>query len=454
MMKHPALRIALFAALAGSSANALAQGYTLEGAVIDSRTSRSLGVINERGNIDSLFRAQKAMTFGILRSAGISLDQLSPEVRARIERFQTTNLDAFRAFSQGLDLKDQGKFVEAKEFFRRAAELDPAFALAAEQQRSMPDLNLGSGVQTRAVLAAAAGVAVDRGKASITVDAAHALAALAAGLQVAVASAPANVQAQSAADAYTTNPAGSGGQFLPNLVAGLAFAFASGNTSTVSLSDTTEWKPENYRLSNGVLESVGAEGNFQLQRQGSTNVNAGSAVLADGSSAYWGSWLPAATNGATITLKNASGATVTLPAVGPVDYVYGQATRVLPTTGSVVFDPVANAGSLKGITGTIKVDFVNRGVALQNLGFAIGGLNFAGLNGTADISKTIASGTFNGSYTSGTCGGCTGFAPLSSNFGGSFIGKNADGLVFSTFLQTGDGGTASGVNLFKKPGPN
>jgi len=113
------LKSSAAAALWACSAAAFAQGFALEGAVIDSRDGKSLGVVSERGELASLFRAQKSMTFGILRSAGISLEQLSPDIRARIERFATTNVEAFRAFSQGLDLKDQGKFAEAREFFRR-----------------------------------------------------------------------------------------------------------------------------------------------------------------------------------------------------------------------------------------------------------------------------------------------------------------------------------------------
>jgi hypothetical protein len=102
-------------------------------------------------------------------------------VRARIERFATTNVEAFRAFSQGLDLKDQGRFTEARESFRRAAELDPGFGLAAEQQQSRPDVNVSSALQLRAVMAAAAGAAVDRGKTAYVVDLNRALAALQAG---------------------------------------------------------------------------------------------------------------------------------------------------------------------------------------------------------------------------------------------------------------------------------
>ena len=137
--------------------------FTLEGAVIDSRSAASLGVISERGDVAQLFKAQKTMTFGILRAAGIALDQLPAEVRQRLERFQTTNLDAFRAFSTGLDLKDQGRYAEAKDFFRRAADLDPGFGLAADQQRAMPDVTVSGQAQARAVVIAAAGYAENFG---------------------------------------------------------------------------------------------------------------------------------------------------------------------------------------------------------------------------------------------------------------------------------------------------
>ena len=162
---HRPTRLALAVLLlAAALAPARAQNFTLEGAVIDSRSAASLGVISERGDVAQLFKAQKTMTFGILRAAGIALDQLPAEVRQRLERFQTTNLDAFRAFSTGLDLKDQGRYAEAKDFFRRAADLDPGFGLAADQQRAMPDVTVSGQAQARAVVIAAAGQAVDRGR--------------------------------------------------------------------------------------------------------------------------------------------------------------------------------------------------------------------------------------------------------------------------------------------------
>ena len=431
------------------AAAATPSGFSLEGAVIDSRSSRSLGVINERGDINALFRAQKAMTFGILRAAGIPLDQLSPEVRARIERFATTNLEAFRAFSQGLDLKDQGRFAEAKAEFTRAAQLDPGFALAAEQQQAMPEVSLGSGVQTRAVLMAAAGAAVDRGRAAFAVDTARAVAALAAG-QTVVTVPLASTAEQARTSDFSTTPPGSGTQFVPNIVAGIAYTAQLPGLGTAQLSTLGEWRSDSFRVSTGangtVLEALGSTANPVAQIGGATAQPQGNATLADGSVAYWGAWSSAPGASATVTV---SGTPVVAPQLGQVSYLLADATRTMPGTGTAVFSP--RGGTLGNATGTVAVNFATRAVELRNLGFNIGTLNFSGLNGTATFDTRIASGGFGGNYSSGQCTGCSAFTPLSSSFSGNFVGRDADGLAFATFLLTGGGGTAAGVHLFTRP---
>ncbi len=434
------------AVLCVHAGNASAQTFSLEGAVIDSRTGVSLGVVTERGDLGTVFRAQKAMTFGILRSAGISLEQLSPEVRARIERFQTTNVEAFRAFSQGLELKDQGKFAEAREFFKRAADLDPNFALAAEQQQSMPDVNLGSNVQMRAVMLAAAGAAVDRGKAAFVVDVARAVAAIQAGQTVITV--PAADTTAAAGGGYTSNPPGSGTQFVANQVVGLSYTFAGAGALSFSLTNPNEWRADDVRVSAaGVLDSVGsARSGFLAQRGTAASANTGNLSLSDGAVAYWGSWLSTPAASAAVSV---SGVTVTAPQLGQVDYVIADAPRVMPSTGTAVFTPAG--GLMNSVTGTIAVNFASRDVALRDLGFQLGSLSFAGLNGNSRFDAAIASGAFNGSYTSGTCTGCSAFNPLSSVYTGNFVGRDANGLVFSTFLLTGGSGTASGVHLFTRP---
>ena len=455
-MKSTLTHVAMAALLSLAGTAAQAQSFVIESAVIDSRSARTLGVSSERGAMADFFRAQKAMTFGIMRSAGIALDQLPADVRARIERFQTTNLEAFRAFSQGLDLKDQGRFAEAKEFFRRAAELDPGFGLAVEQQQAMPQVNVGSGVQLRAVIALASSTAVDRGKQGFTVDLAGATAALQSGQTVVVTTAPLEQpQAQPSSADYTSNPPGSSGQFAPNLVAGLAFSYLDNTGSRQNLSIVNEFSGGKYRANGPVLESVGTSGDFQAQRIGATTGPTGASLLLSDSvtTVYWGNWLssPGLANSASVTV---SGVPLTAPTLGTVDYVIAEATRQMPSTGTAEFKPAVSSGGV-GLgtfvspSGSIKLDFVSRKVDLVDLGFTVNGLAFSGLRGSAVYDASIASGAFQGKYSAGSCPSCASFAPGSSIFGGNFVGRNADGLVFSTILLTGSG-TAAGVHLFTR----
>lgn len=450
----PALLCAALAAAAAQPASAQApapQRFVLEGAVIDSRNAQNLGVTRESGEIAALFRAQKTLTFGILRSAGIDLDTLPPEVRARIERFQTTNVEAFRAFSDGLDLKDQGRFAEAREQFRRAAELDPGFALAVEQQQAMPEITLGTQVQIRAVVAAAAGQAVERGKATYVVDAARAVAAIQAGqtvVQVAAA-APTDASALSAGDRsrdYTSNPAGSGTDFVPNLATGLAYGVTVAGQPAQGVAFSSEWKGDRYRVSEtGALESVGRAGDFQAQRSAATQQVLGSSTLADGTVAYWGRWLSTPEASASVT---AGGVLVRAPALGAVDWIAGDATRAMPTTGTAVFTP-AGGGNLTDVSGSVAVNFVTRDVGVQDFGFTLDGLVFSGLNGSTRYDPRALSGGFSGNYSSGSCAGCTAFQPQTSVFSGNFLGATADGLIFSTILID-DTTTRGGTTLMKR----
>jgi hypothetical protein len=425
---------------------AQAQAFKAEGAVIDTRNGSSLGVVTERGELAALFKAQKAMTFGILRSAGISLEQLSPEVRARIERFQTTNVEAFRAFSQGLDLKDQGKFAEAREFFRRAAELDPNFALASEQQVSMPDVNLSSNVQLRTVVAAAAGAAVERGKVAYAVDLNRALAAVQAGQTVVLL--PPEPTRTAADNDYSSNPPGAGAQFSANRSVGLIYNFSNTTGDNIGLPVSAEWSPSEVRLAGSVLETVGSDRRgFVAARGNAQAANGGSQQLADGSVAYWGSWLSSAPGGSA-EVRGSGGVPLRAPTLGQVDWMVADAPRVMPSSGSVSFTPAG--GLMRNVSGQIQVDFLNRNVQLQNLGFQIAGLSFSGLNGSASYAANSAAGAFQGNYSTGACTGCPAFSAQSSLFGGTFAGAQANGLIFTTTMVTGSG-TAAGVHLFTRP---
>lgn len=448
------------AALAVAAAGPVAaQGFAIESAVLDTRNAQNLGVTSERGALADVFKAQKAVTFGILRAAGVPLESLPPDVRARIERFQTTNVDAFRAFSLGLDLKDQGRFAEAKEQFRRAAELDPGFGLAVEQQQAMPDVNVGTGVQLRAVIAAASTSAVDRGKQGFVVDLARAQAALQAGQTVSVQTQPATLDKALDANDYTTNPPGSGSNFLPNLVVGVSYGYTDKVAGPLNLAVVGEWTADKYVVGGDgkVLERLGTEAQPYATRgtadAGAPANAAGELTLGDGSKAYWGWWI--STDANRTASVSFSGSKVVAPDLGQVDYVIARATTAMPGSGSVTFTPTV-LGSMSNLSGTISVDFLQRSVSLNGLGFTIGTQAFSGLLGSASyadptLKGNSASGFFQGNYSAGSCTGCQAFTPQSSFFGGNFVGKEANGLVFGTVMLTGGAGTASGVQLFTRP---
>ncbi len=444
------------AGIAQTPAQSPAQSFTLEGAVIDSRDARSLGVISERGDLASLFRAQKTMTFGILRAAGIPLDQLAPAVRARIERLQTSNIDAFRAFAEGLDLKDQGKFVEAKERFRRAAELDPGFALATEQQQAMPDVNLGSAATRTAVIAAAVGAALDKGKTSVVVDAQQAAAALSVGAKVVQVKLDQNPDPAREVP-FNVNDSGQGDRPQARLAAGYAYTQRLSATQQGNVANVQEWPSRVYLVNGEVLERLGpTRDGFQALRGGATHAPGDRAELSDGSLAYWGAWVSAPNASATVS---AGGVPVRAPELERFDYVFGTATVQMPGTGSATYTAIPGAGSLGVNAGSIQVNFAQKAVAVQNLGLNIGGLVFSGLNGQASFASNSANnsagGSFSAFYSSGRCDRCVAFSPTLSNFSGSFVGRNADGLVFSSILVTGNPGasTSAGVQLLTRPAP-
>lgn len=91
--------------------------------------SRPTGdAVSRRGDMDALFRMQKALAVGVYQRLGV---QLSPTERERVMRIPTTNLHAVLAFGRGLQAADAGQWAQAAEHFLEAARLDPGFSPAA-----------------------------------------------------------------------------------------------------------------------------------------------------------------------------------------------------------------------------------------------------------------------------------------------------------------------------------
>lgn len=424
--------------------------FRVESVITDTASARALGTSRADGAIDDLFAAQKKMVVDILDGMGIPFDSLPANVREGISRYQTRNFAAFTAYSRGLNALDQGRFAEAKAFFDKAVELDPNFGLAKQMEADMPQTNVYSSLQLQSVLRDAAKTATSSGQTMVEVDVSRAVAAMLAGQAVVVgtradagASAPASTGVGSG---YTSNEPGSASQYANRTVVGLAYARDADTANPIQLAASSEWTVEQVRMSDNALTAVGDSG-FSASRDGATLTPLGSYTLNDGSSVYWGTWN--SSPGASASVSVAGADTITAPRLGAeIQYMIGQATQTMPTTGSVVFLP--REGFLTGVAGSIGVNFVNRSVTLNDLGFSTQGYTFSQLNGGATYDNSIGSGFFKGNYTSGTClQGCTAFSPGASAFSGNFVGAGADGVILSHILQTG-ARQVSGVQLFAR----
>jgi hypothetical protein len=274
----------------------------------------------------------------------------------------------------------------------------------------------------------------------VEVDLSGAIAALLSG-QTVVAGAKADVAPVSLGAQNPYNTPLNTPNVLSRKVVGVSYVQAQ-STAPVSIASTNEWTTSQVSTDAAGLVRVGDAGTFLAARSGATSLPGGSLTLPDGSGVSWGNWQSNTGNFAIA----ANGSPVADP--GPqFQYLIGEATPVMPGSGTATYNPAG--GPMANVRGSIGVDFVNRNVQLNNLGFDIVGLNFRNMNGSATYSSSIASGFFKGNYSSGSCNGCVAFSPGASVFTGNFLGLGASGLMFSTVLSTGTG-TVSGLHTFQK----
>ncbi len=115
-----------FSVLQGDNLSVDAAVVTVESAAPPAVESRS-------GSVRDIFRLQKEVAFALIEELGYTL---TPEQREEIEREPTQNLQAFLAYSRGLQEEDAGNFEAAAQHFGRAHLLDPNFEAAAAQQET------------------------------------------------------------------------------------------------------------------------------------------------------------------------------------------------------------------------------------------------------------------------------------------------------------------------------
>ena len=95
--------------------------------VVNTSTSATRPALSQNTTMNQVLRAQKDLTFRIFTELGVNL---TPTERAAVEQFQTQNVTALMAYGRGVQYEADGRFGAAAREFRRAAQIDPTFALA------------------------------------------------------------------------------------------------------------------------------------------------------------------------------------------------------------------------------------------------------------------------------------------------------------------------------------
>lgn len=129
-------RLGLKALLVGSIAS-LGSHYVITLEAINAQTGDAIAREQvEAENKEQVLRKLGEAAVKLRETLGESLQSIQ-KYDAPIEQGTTSSLEAFKAFSLGVEQQLKGKYVEAIPLFKRATELDPNFALAYGRMASM-----------------------------------------------------------------------------------------------------------------------------------------------------------------------------------------------------------------------------------------------------------------------------------------------------------------------------
>ena len=146
------------------------QGANLrvDAAVVDVATSGVAGSAGATDALNRLFDLEKQVVLSIFNTLGI---QLSDQERASINQRPTQNVQAFLAYSRGLEAEDRGDFNGARDAFGEAAGLDPSFRAAAQGSSAAGDLSIAAQQTTAQVEAVVVQNQAAEGGTGVTEDA-------------------------------------------------------------------------------------------------------------------------------------------------------------------------------------------------------------------------------------------------------------------------------------------
>lgn len=91
--------------------------------------------------LNRLFDMEKVLVLGLFQQMNITLTDAE---RSAINSRPTQSLQAFLAWSKGLEAEDRGDFVGAQDFYNQAVRIDPAFGAAAASSQTVADIQQAS----------------------------------------------------------------------------------------------------------------------------------------------------------------------------------------------------------------------------------------------------------------------------------------------------------------------
>lgn len=106
------------------------QRLRVDAAILNTTTSGLAGGAASENAVEQLFALQKAIVLQLFDSLGV---RLTTAERNAVEQRPTRSMQAFLAYSRGLEFHDQGRYGDAARFFAEAARIDPGFSMAAQK---------------------------------------------------------------------------------------------------------------------------------------------------------------------------------------------------------------------------------------------------------------------------------------------------------------------------------
>lgn len=117
--------------------------------VTNVQTAQNVGRgATDQQSLDQLFTLEKNIVFGVFNDLGVTLTTAQ---RNAIDQRPTRSLQAFLAYSRGLELEDQGRFDDAARLFDNAVRIDPSFGAAVQKGQEARNISAGAQVNSSTV---------------------------------------------------------------------------------------------------------------------------------------------------------------------------------------------------------------------------------------------------------------------------------------------------------------